>query len=130
MIESSTGARWLSGPIRPIVPTIPVTASSSGTPAATSVPNAMTSRISVIGSDPKVALARSLSKTSMNCSSVLPDPNCSTLKSACDFWAAAVWARVWSTVAATASSLGSPGISKLTSTEWPSPEIADGSFWS
>ena len=78
MIESSTGAIWLSGPTRPMVATMPVIASSSGIPAATSVPNAMTRRISVIGSEPNVAFARSLLKTSMNCSSELPDPICST----------------------------------------------------
>ena len=69
---------------------MPVMASSSGIPAATSVPNAMTSRISVIGSELNVAFARSLLKTSMIASSELPEPIWSTTKSPWAFLRASV----------------------------------------
>ena len=98
LIELSTGDSWLSGPMRPSVASTPVIASSSGTPAATSVPNASTSRSSVIGSEVVVAFFRSPSKTSMMASSELAEPNCSMLKPGCARWSAAVPATVASTI--------------------------------
>ena len=88
MIESSTGARWLSGPIRPIVPTI----AGDGQQQRHSRRDQRAERDDQQDQRdrqrPEGRLRRSLSKTSMNCSSVLPEPNCSTLKSRCDFCAA------------------------------------------
>ncbi len=51
MITSATascsGISWLAGPSRPVVATIDVMPSSSGTPAATMAPNAISRMISV-----------------------------------------------------------------------------------
>ena len=83
LIESSTGASWLSGPTRPIVPMTPVIASSSGIPAATIAPNAISRMSSVIGSDVVPAFWRSELKIAMNSSSELPSPDCSMRRSGC-----------------------------------------------
>src|SRR6478752_2238300 len=50
-IDWSTGSTWLTIPIRPIVPATALMPSRTGTPAATSAPNASSRMISVIGSD-------------------------------------------------------------------------------
>ena len=65
LIDSSTGASWLSGPTRPIVATTAVIASSSGIPAATSAPNATSRMRSVIGSEVVPAFLRSAEKTAV-----------------------------------------------------------------
>ncbi len=78
---SLTGESWLATPTRPVVAATELMASSTGRPAATSVPNASTSSTSVSGSDVVVALPRSSSKILLNASSVVAPPNGSTRRS-------------------------------------------------
>ena len=60
MIELSTPPMtWLSGPMMPIVAITAVSARSSGTPAATSAPKAISRMIRVTGSDVIRALPKS-----------------------------------------------------------------------
>ena len=55
-VLSSIGKMWLGIATRPIVAITAEIASSTGTPAATSAPNAITRMISVTGSDSVSAL--------------------------------------------------------------------------
>ena len=114
-MDSSTGTIWLMGPMRPNVATTALTASSSGMPAASSVPNVTSRMTSVSGSESVPALARSAWKIFWKSSSELPSPNCSTMKSS---WAASSFS-VLATVASmtrfvSVSVTGSPGMSKAT----------------
>src|SRR3954470_8887874 len=88
MIAEETGAMWLIGPARPIVPTTAEIASSSGSPAATSVPKARTRMISVRGSDMNSAFWRSFSPASLMAFWALTSPNCPISRPGWDFEAA------------------------------------------
>ena len=105
----------------PIVAITAVTPSSSGRPAATSAPNASSRITSVIGSEIVSAFLRSSSNIFETALPVLASPNCSMRSSGCAFCAAAVAARIGSTLSSAFSE--SPLISKFTATEWPSREI-------
>ena len=74
MTELSTPLSWLIGPISPIVASTAVSASSSGTPAATSAPKA-SSRISrVIGREVNSACLKSSLIDSLSCLLTLASP--------------------------------------------------------
>ncbi len=77
----STGDELLGIAIRPIAAMTAENASSSGTPAATSDPKAITRISRVIGSESSSALPRSLWKVSFSSLFELTLPNCSTRKS-------------------------------------------------
>jgi hypothetical protein len=94
--------------------------SSSGTPAATSAPNATMRMISVIGSERTSAFLKSSSNAFEIALSALASPNWPTNTCGFAFWAAAVAASVESTRASVTSS--SPGISNVTSADRPSSE--------
>ena len=121
MIDSSTGVAWLSSETRPIVPKTADRASSSGSPAATSEPNATIRISSVIGSDSVSAFLKSFSKTSPSALPALASPNCSMRRSGLAACAAATAASGASTRSSVTSK--SPASWKLTSTERPSGEI-------
>ena len=107
--------------VRPPVAMTAVTPSSSGRPAATSAPNA-SSRITIVsGSESVSAFLRSSSNIFETALPVLASPNCSMFSSGCAFCAAAVAARIGSTLSSAFSE--SPLISKVTTAEWPSREI-------
>ena len=97
-----------------------VTPSSSGTPAATSAPNATMRMISVIGSERTSAFWKSFSNAAEMALSALASPNCPTNTCGLAFWAAVVAASVESTRSSVTSS--SPGISNVISAERPSFE--------
>ena len=82
----STGKIWLGIATSDIAAATLENASSSGTPAATSEPKAITRISSVIGSESVSAFARSLWKTSFSSLLELTLPNCSTRRSG---WSAA-----------------------------------------
>ena len=85
-------ASWLIGPSRPIVPITAVAPSSSGRPAATSAPNAISRMTSVIGSDSVSAFLKSSSKASPISFSAEASPNWPSVTSGCARWSAAVGA--------------------------------------
>jgi hypothetical protein len=95
-----------------------VIASTSGTKAASSAPNARIRITSVIGSEVNSAFWKSSSKALLSAFSALPSPNCSTRKPRCSLWSAATASSEGSTFA----SASSPGSSKVTSAERPSSE--------
>ncbi len=64
--------------VRPIVASTAVSPSSSGMPAATRAPNAITRMTSVIGSENSPAFFRSLPKDSSSAALALVSPNCAT----------------------------------------------------
>ena len=109
MIDSSTGAIWLIAPTSPMVAKTPEIASSSGTPAATSAPNAITSTTSVSGSEVNSAFLKSSSKLWLIALSELASPNASTRSPLCARCAAATAPRASSTLFSVSS--GSPGMS-------------------
>ena len=104
--------------------------SSSGTPAATSAPNATTRISSVIGSERNSAFLKSSSNALLMASSALASPNWPTKTSGFAFWAAALAASTGSTRSGSVSS--SPAISNVTRPErpssesWPSLPLASG----
>jgi hypothetical protein len=95
---------------------------SSGSPAATSVPNVMVRMISVIGSESCPAFARSSVMVSFTALLPLAPPNCSTSRPGCLACTAATAARLGST--RSLASVESPAISKLTKAACPSAETA------
>ena len=95
---------------------------SSGTPAATSVPNVIVRMISVIGSESSPAFLRSSVMTPLIALLALASPSCSMSSVGCAAWAAATAARVAST--RSAASVESPAISKSTRAAWPSADTA------
>ena len=102
---------------------MPITAvapSSSGSPAATSAPNAISRITSVIGSERNSAFWKSSSNASPISFSADASPNSPITTSGCCFCSAATAASGASTASLAVSS--SPGSSKLTSTERPSSE--------
>ena len=107
-----------------------VTPSSSGTPAATSEPNATIRMSSVIGSERTSAFWKSSSNAFEIALSALASPNWPTNTCGLAFCAAAVAASAPSTRSSVTSS--SPGISNVTSAErpssdsWPSLPLASG----
>jgi hypothetical protein len=110
LIDSETGQIWLSGPISPNVAPTAVSASSSGSPAATSVPNAIARMINVTGSDVTSAFWKSfLSTSSSNSFSMLALPYASMKKSGCACAASSIAATGASTRSAVSSA--SPGTS-------------------
>ena len=92
--------------------------SSSGTPAATSEPNATIRISSVIGSERTSAFWKSSSNAFEIALSALASPNWPTKTCGLAFCAAAVAASVESTRSSV--TLSSPGISNVTSAERPS----------
>jgi hypothetical protein len=74
-MPSLTGEIWLTGPTRPNVARTPLMASSTGMPAATRVPKAMSCSASVSGSDVVVALLMSSWKILLKAFSVVAPPN-------------------------------------------------------
>ena len=118
MMDSSTGAIWLIGPIRLMAAATAVTASSSGTKAASSAPKARMRMIRVIGREVTSAFWKSSSKAWLSAFSALASPNSSMRKPAC-------WRSSFATVAragSTLSSASSPGSSKVTSADLPSSD--------
>ena len=99
-----------------------VMASSSGMPAATSAPNAMTRITRVIGSEVTSAFLKSSSKALEIALSALASPNCSTRSSGWRLSTAATASSTGSTRSSVWSS--SPAISNPMSAERPSCEIA------
>ena len=86
MIELSTPPMtWLSGPRMPIVAMTAVSARSSGTPAATRAPKAISRMIRVTGRDVIRALPKSSWTRSLICCWVLASPNSPTVKPGCAF---------------------------------------------
>ena len=84
LIELSTPPMtWLSGPMMPIVAMTAVNASSSGTPAATSAPNASSKMIRVTGREVMRALPKSSWTTLLICCWVLASPNSPRVKPGC-----------------------------------------------
>ena len=100
------------------MPITAVSASSSGSPAATSEPKARMRITSVIGSDSTSAFWKSSSNAADNALSALASPNCSTRRSGCAAWAALVAASVAPTRSLATSS--SPWSLKVTSAALPS----------
>ena len=117
---SSTGMIWLGSATSPMAIATEVRPSSSGMPAATRAPNAITRMISVIGTEVTSALAKSSENALPSALLALAPPNSSTRS--CGFWCPAL---------TTAASIGSmrslalsesPATLKLTSAERPSLE--------
>ena len=98
-----------------------VTASSTGTPAAASAPNASTRIASVIGSDSFCAFARSSLIDLFTAFCTLASPNCSMRSVGCARLAAAVAASSGSTLSifVYCSSPAVPLTSNVTSAERP-----------
>ena len=87
-----SGTSWLTGPSRPVVATNELTPSSSGTPAATAAPNAISRMISVPPMEKFwdfTSSARSLAPRACCCDA---SPCSWTSSSGCAFWTAATWA--------------------------------------
>ena len=102
---------------------MPITAvapSSSGSPAATSAPKAISRITSVIGSERNSAFWKSFSNASPISFSAEASPNSPITTSGCCFCSVATAASGASTASLAVSS--SPGSWKLTSTERPSSE--------
>ena len=95
-VELVTGSQWLTIVSTPMAAVSAVSASSTGMPAATSAPNTISSRISVIGTE----VASALPKFSelLIAWLMLASPDSATRRSGCLAWMAAT-AR-WSVVAA------------------------------
>ena len=75
--RSSIGNTWLGMATSAVVATTEVTASTTGTPAATIAPNAMSRMISVIGTDIVSARLRSFSTHLSSSAPTLASPNSS-----------------------------------------------------
>jgi hypothetical protein len=84
---SSIGKIWLGIETRPIVASTAEIASSTGTPAATIAPNAITRISSVIGSDIVSALCRSLCTFLSSWAPEVASPNSSMRSAGLDRWA-------------------------------------------
>ncbi len=95
---------------------------SSGSPAATSVPNVMVRMISVIGRESSPAFLRSSVIVALIALAPLAPPDCSTTRSGCLDCTAAVAARLGST--RSLASVESPAISKFTRAACPSAETS------
>ena len=100
------------------MPITAVSASSSGSPAATSEPKARMRITSVIGSERNSAFLKSLSNAAVSALSALASPNCSMRRSGCASWAAFVAASVAPTRSLATSS--SPWSLNVTSAALPS----------
>ncbi len=126
MTDSSTGQIWLNGPSNPIAAATALAASSSGTSAATTAPKASRRMIRVTGSDVTSAWRKSFSIDSLTCLLALASPNSSIRNSGCASLRPVTVFSGASTRSSAVTSLSSPGsgISKLTSAERPSCEIA------
>jgi hypothetical protein len=119
---ASTGKSSLGSATSPIAASTAVSPTSSGSPAATRVPNVMMRMISVTGSESSPAFLRSSVITSLTALLALAPPNCSTVRSGCLACTAATAARAGST--RSLASVESPRISKPTSAAWPSGETS------
>ncbi len=117
-VLSSIGKMWLGIATRPIVAMTAEIASSTGTPAAISAPNAMTRMIRVTGSDSVSARLRSFWKNLSICAPTLASPNSSMRSSGCAFCAAATAASTGATRSPAVAAL--PVMLNWTSAEWPS----------
>ena len=95
---------------------------SSGSPAATSVPNVMVRMISVIGRESSPAFLRSSVIVALIALAALAPPDCSTTRSGCLDCTAAVAARLGST--RSLASVESPAIWKFTRAACPSAETS------
>src|SRR3954471_1436066 len=130
MMTSATaecsGISWLAGPSRPVVATKEVMPRNSGTPAATTAPNAIRRMISV----PRVEIFCDFAWSARSCGpkAFCSDawPSSATSSSGWAFWTAAVAASgasaSVSSFSRSASVVGLAGIENVTSTERPSCE--------
>ena len=115
-VELPTGSQWLTIVSTPMAAVSAVTASSTGMPAATSAPNTISSRISVIGTEVASALLK-FSELSIACP-MLASPDSAMRRSGCLAWTpATACCRV---VAAWSTLLTLPGTSNVTSALRPS----------
>ena len=80
-MELPTGSQWLTIVSTPMAAVSAVTASSTGMPAATSAPNTISSRISVIGTEVASALLK-FSELSIACP-MLASPDSAMRRSGC-----------------------------------------------
>ncbi len=118
----STGYHWLATPIRPMVAKTEVRPSSSGMPAATSAPKAISRMSSVTGSESSPAFARSWPKTSLICLSMDASPTSLSVTAGCAFWSAAVVANSAGTCSSALTRSFVRSL-KVTIAEWRSREI-------
>ncbi len=109
------------GPRRPIVAKTAVSASSSGTPAATRAPKAISRMISVTGRDVISALPKSDWTLSLICCWVLASPNSPTVNAGCAFCTSSTAASAGFTRSMTSASF--PAIWKRRNAERWSAEI-------
>jgi hypothetical protein len=79
-VTSEVASTWLSSSLSPIAPRTAVNASSTGSPAATSEPNASTRMISVIGIESTSARVKSWFRVLSITWLALAKPNSSTTK--------------------------------------------------
>ena len=84
--RSPAATTWLASADRPIVASTPEKASSTGSPAATSAPNAISRMISVTGSDEYSARWKSLFSVSFSSWVALAKPNSATVKPSWRSW--------------------------------------------
>ena len=119
-VLSSTGKMWLGNATRPMVAITAEMASSTGTPAATSAPNAITRMSRVTGSESVSARLRSLWTNLSIWLPTLASPNSSMRRSGCARWAA--WMAASTGAMRSAAVVESPLMSNCTSAECPSFE--------
>ena len=116
----SIGEIWLGSATSASAAITQETASSSGTPAATSEPNATTRISSVSGREISSAFARSLVKVSLSSLLELTLPNCSTSRSGLAAWTEPIASSAGSS--RSLASRSSPVISKSINTVRPSSD--------
>lgn len=118
---SSIGWKWLTMLIRPIVAMIAVTASATGSSAATSAPNAISRMPRATGTAEYSACWKSSPKASSNVFIMLAPPISSIRSEEWSFWTPSTASRTGSTRSPAVSE--SPRMSNCTSALRPSSEI-------
>ncbi len=120
-VESEAWKTWLRIADRPIEPSTPENASSTGTPAATKAPKAMSRIRKVIGTESCSALAKSWLTVSLSARTALASPNSAIVNPGWERWTPATASS--DPLTRSEAVVASPRMWKRTSAEWPSAEI-------